>query len=330
MVGTINLALTQQLDEFGEPLSGGQLYIIQAGTISTPQNAFQDTALTIPLPNPIPLDAAGRLPQFFLADGQIKVRLQNAQGVVKFTADNLLVIGPSAGGGGGGGSVDPTTVMQTGDIKIRYDNAIISGFVRVNGKTIGSASSGATELADPSAQTLFNYLWTKDTTLVVTPGGRGASAAADWTANKQLALPDGRNRLLMALADMGNSDVGYLAGLTFTKGNQTTLGSMLGSASKLIPLTAIPPHGHPVFLKDNGHFHTSNAQNSNQLASNDAVHPAGTFPQAGSGNTSTNNSNITIGSVSGVANDNQTANAGGGAAMDMTNPILLITVYMKL
>src|SRR5215472_17929282 len=125
MSGTIPLELTQQLDEFGQPLSGGQLYIIQAGTVATPQNAYQDQALTIALPNPIVLDSAGRIPQFFLADEQIKVRLQDRYGVVKFVADNLLVIGPSTGGGGGGGgSVDPTTVLQTGDIKVRYDNSI--------------------------------------------------------------------------------------------------------------------------------------------------------------------------------------------------------------
>src|SRR5262249_54891507 len=109
MAGTINLSLSQQLDEYGQPLSGGQLFIIQAGTVSTPQNAFQDQAPTTALPNPITLDAAGRIPQFFLADGQIKVRLQDKSGVVKFVADNLLVIGPS-GGGGGGGSVDPSTI----------------------------------------------------------------------------------------------------------------------------------------------------------------------------------------------------------------------------
>ena len=330
MAGTIPLSMTQQLDEFGQPLSGGQLFIIQAGTISTPQNPFQDTGLTLTLPNPMTLDAAGRIPQFFLADGQIKVRLQDKNGVVKFTQDNILVIGPSAGGGGGGGTVDPTTVMATGDLKVRYDTAIISGFVRLNGKTIGSASSGATELADPSAQPLFNYLWLKDTTLAVTPGGRGASAAADWTANKQIALPDGRNRLLMALADMGNSDVGLLAGLTFTKGNQTTLGSMLGAASKTIPLTAIPAHQHGVFLKDPGHSHNTNASNSNSTASNDLTHPAATLPNAGSTPTSTNTTGITIGSVNGVANDNLTAAVGGSAAMDMTNPLLLITIYMKL
>jgi microcystin-dependent protein len=240
MAGTINLALTQQLDEFGAPLSGGQLYIIQAGTVSTPQNPFQDTGLSIVMPNPITLDAAGRIPQFFLADGQIKVRLQDKNGIVKFVQDNLLVIGPSAGGGGGG-AVDPTTVMATGDLKVRYDTAIISGFVRCNGKTIGSASSGATELADPSAQALFNHLWLKDPNLVVTPGGRGANGAADWAANKQITLPDWRGRALAALDDMGNTAAGRLTA-TYFGVSATVLGAASGAESYTIANSNLPPY----------------------------------------------------------------------------------------
>ena len=234
----INISLTQQLDEFGEPLSGGQLYIIQAGTVSTPQNAYQDEALTKPTTNPIVLDAAGRIPQFFLADGQIKVRLQDRMGVVKFVADNLLVIGPSSGGGGGGGgAVDPTTVLQTGDIKIRYDTAILTGFVCLNGLTIGSSTSGATELADPTAQALFQYLWQADPNLAVS-GGRGATSIADWTANKRLTLPDGRARMLATLDGMGNSSVGNWAGVTFSgTGSATTLGSLGGHNNANVTLT---------------------------------------------------------------------------------------------
>jgi hypothetical protein len=332
MAGTIPLSMTQQLDEFGQPLSGGQLYIIQAGTISTPQNPYQDTGLTLTLPNPMTLDAAGRIPQFFLADGQIKVRLQDKNGVVKFTQDNILVIGPSAGGGGGGGTVDPTTVMQTGDFKFRYDTAIISGFVRLNGKTIGSASSGATELADPSAQSLFNHLWLKDTTLAVTPGGRGASATADWTANKQIALPDGRARLLMALADMGNTDVGLLAGSTFTKGNPTTLGSLLGAASRPIPITAMPAHQHGAWVKVNDTGHTHSYQYYSASPHQDGTGGAfDVWTVLGNFTTGVGFTGITcnVGSSAGAA-DNQTALAGGGAAFDIANPALLITVYMKL
>jgi hypothetical protein len=270
---------------------------------------------------------------FYLADGLIKVRLQDQYGVVKFTADNLLVIGPSSGGGGGGGSVDPSTVLATGDVKVRYDNAIITGWVRLNGRTIGSASSGASELADPSAQALFQHLWTKDSTLVVSTG-RGASAAADWAANKTITLPDCRNRPLVALADMGNTDSGGFTGVTFSKGNSTTLGSTGGAYSKTIATANIPPHQHQVFLKENPHSHTLPG----------TWVPSGAGGQGGAGAgvgvgitnppTSSVLTGITVGSVSGTANDNKTDSGStlglNGAAMDWSNPFMLITVYIKL
>ncbi len=55
--GTIPFSMTQQLDQFGVPLSGCLLYTIQAGTTSTPQNAFKDTALSIVQPNPMVCDS---------------------------------------------------------------------------------------------------------------------------------------------------------------------------------------------------------------------------------------------------------------------------------
>jgi hypothetical protein len=330
MAGMINLSLTQQLDEFGEPLSGGQLYIIQASTVSTPQNAYQDEALTIPTANPIVLDAAGRIPQFFLADGQIKVRLQDRMGVVKFVADNLLVIGPSTtGGGGGGGVVDPTTVLQTGDIKIRYDTAILTGFVRLNGLTIGSSTSGATELADPTAQALFQYLWQADPNLAVS-GGRGATSIADWTANKRLTLPDGRARLLMALDGMGNSSTGLLASTTFTTGNPTTLGAKGGAYSRAIPTTALPSHRHNMYVTDPGHSHSVNVAVTSVMAN--AAFGSSisgySYVLASATTTSVNATGVYV--SDGAGNVNQTTAAGGGSTMDMTPAMLLFTVYIKL
>jgi hypothetical protein len=327
MVGTINLALTQQLDQYGEPLSGGQLFIIQAGTTSTPQNPYQDTALTIPIPNPIVLDSAGRIPMFYLADGQIKVRLQDVNGVVKFVADNLLVIGPSVSGGGGGPSVDPTTVLATGDVKIRYDTAVLTGWVRCNGKTIGSATSGGTELANISAQNLFQFLWQVDTTLAVS-SGRGVSAAADWAANKTIQLPDFRARCLTALSDMGNTDVGLLTGINFTHGNTVTLGSQCGQNPKiLLPLAALPAHSHNVFLKDPTHFHGNGA--ASNLNGFVGANPSNLWFGTAT-NTAAASTGITIGSIAGTANDNKTANTGAGGAFEVTNPMMLITVYLKL
>jgi hypothetical protein len=310
MAGTIPLSLTQQLDEFGAPLSGGQLYLIQAGTISTPQNGFQDTGLTISLPNPITLDAAGRIPQFFLADGQIKVRLQDKNGIVKFVQDNLLVIGPSAGGGGGG-AVDPTTVMATGDLKVRYDTAIISGFVRCNGRTIGSASSGATELADSSAQALFTHLWTKDPNLVVTPVGRGANAAADWAANKQITLPDWRGRALAALDDMGNTAAGRLTNTYFGTA-ATTLGAAGGGQSYTLVTANLPPYTPTGTI-------SINAINAF----------AGTI-FAGTGMNFTNPNGVSLGSFSPVGSFSGNAQGGISTPFTSVQPTMLATVYLKL
>ncbi|MCK1465713.1 hypothetical protein IVB34_47370 [Bradyrhizobium sp. 2] len=107
----------------------------------------------------------------FLADGTIKVRLTDRNGVTQVVADNIQVVGPS-GGGGGGGTVDPTTILATGDVKVAYGTGILSGFVRANGRTIGSATSGATERANSDVQALFVYLWAADANLSVS-GGRG-------------------------------------------------------------------------------------------------------------------------------------------------------------
>jgi hypothetical protein len=206
--GTIPFSLSQQLDQFGKPLAGCQFYSIQAGTTSTPQNAYQDSALTLALPNPQTCDAAGRLPQMFFADGSIKVRLTDKNGVIQVVSDNIQVIGNSSGGGGGS-PVDPTTILTTGDIK--------------------------------DTQALFQYLWGADANLTVSTG-RGLSAAADWAANKQLTLPDFRSRALAGLGDMGNSDNALFSGVTFASGNSTTLGSLLGAARRTLLSVNLPAY----------------------------------------------------------------------------------------
>ena len=139
MAGSISLAGAQQFDVLGNLLGGAKIYWIQAGTTSTPQNAYYDTGLVSPLPNPYTLDADARIPFHYLADGQIKVRIVDSNGVTRFEQDNILVIGPSSGGGGGGG-VDPTTVFATGDVLWLPIQGTRSGWVRANGRTMGSAS----------------------------------------------------------------------------------------------------------------------------------------------------------------------------------------------
>ena len=323
MAGTIPLSMTQQFDVYGEPLAGGQLFIMQAGTVSTPQNPYGDLGLTILMPNPMTLDAAGRIPQFFLADGFVKIRLQDVDGVVQLAADNILVVGPSSGGGGGGGTIDPTTILQTGDVKVRYDVSIITGFVRLNGKTIGSAASGASELADPTAQALFNYLWNKDPNLAVTPA-RGASSAADWTANRQIAVPDFRSYSIAGLDDMGNAAAGRLS-TTYFGANPTVLGAIGGGESFTLAATHIPASGLSVSgtTGNDAPDHTHNYTLTGAPVHNDGTQAADVF---------TTQSNV---ATSGASTRHQhpfsaSLAGGGGAALRTVGPRKLLTIYMKL
>lgn len=253
--GTISFSLSQQLDQYGKPLGGCKFYTIQAATTSTPQNAYQDAALTLALPNPMTCDAAGRLPQFFLADGSIKIRLTDKNGVTQVVADGILVIGPSSGGGGGGGGVDPTTIFATGDTYWSDVSSTRTGWVRDNGRTIGSASSGATERANADTEALFNFLWqTYDNTICPVSSGRGVSSAADWAANKTIATPDKRGYIVGGLDDMGNSAAGRFANVPVVSGSVTTPGSVIGEALHTLSVAEMPAHNHGV--TDNGHSHS--------------------------------------------------------------------------
>jgi len=179
---------------------------------------------------------------FYLADGNIKIRLTDKNGLVVIAADNLLVIGPSAGGGGGGG-VDPTTVMQTGDFKARFGTGALQGFVRCNGLTIGNAVSGATERANADTQPAFEYLWALNLT-AVTPS-RGASATADYNAGKQIAVPDCRGRALVGLDDMGATAIGRLTAAFFGQ-SAIVLGNAGGDEKHTMAAANIALHKHRV------------------------------------------------------------------------------------
>lgn len=237
--GTINLSLSQQFDAQGLPLANCRLYLYQAGTVATPQNAYSDVDLTAVLPNPLSCDASGRIQQFFLADGQIKIRLTDENGTTILSADNILVVGPSSGGGGGG-SVDPTAIYQTGDLKVRYGTGTHSGWVRANGRTIGSATSGATERANSDTQSLWEYLCTNDTALQATiSGGYSGSCANDYAANKTIQLPDWRGRAVAGLDDMGNSAAGNLTS-TYFGTSAIVLGAAGGSEKATLAQANLP------------------------------------------------------------------------------------------
>ena len=92
---------------------------------------------------------------------------------------------------------------NVGEVKAFARKTTPNKFLKCNGQTIGNASSGATARANADTQTLFEMLWADwdNTVLPIqtssgTAATRGASATADFNANKRLPLPDLRDEYL--------------------------------------------------------------------------------------------------------------------------------------
>lgn len=116
-------------------------------------------------------------------------------------------------------------LAMVAEVKWRAVLAAPAGWLVANGGTIGSAASGGTSRANADTQALYTALWTDtiNTVLVIqdaagAPTARGASAAADFAANKRMPLPDLRGVVPRGL------DLGRGLGL------QTDLGAYLADA----------------------------------------------------------------------------------------------------
>jgi hypothetical protein len=242
MAGLYPLSRYQQFDENGQLLVGARLFLFDGGT-TTPRVGYRDSSLTTQHPNPIVADAAGRIPLIYLADGFYRQRLTTASGVVVFDDDGIPVVSTTVGGAGT--SVDPNATLKTRSLLIRFANGneIIDGYVRLNGRTIGSVASGATERANADTQSLYEELWGYPN--IAVSGGKGSSGPADFLANKAMVLPNCAGRGIFGMDDMGAGAQGVLTAATI--GNPTLVGSYGGS--QLVTIT----QGHlPVYTLTGG------------------------------------------------------------------------------
>lgn len=124
--------------------------------------------------------------------------------------------------------MDRTYIPPKGEVTPWVGASAIApgGFLFLNGQTIGSASSAATN-AHAQYEGLFKLLWTEfSNTVCAVSSGRGASAAADWSANKTLAIPNLCGDTWVGLDNMGGvSDAGRL---TDTANGANTAGQTNG------------------------------------------------------------------------------------------------------
>lgn len=106
------------------------------------------------------------------------------------------------------------SVPTTGDVKPTFKAAADAGWVMLDDKTIGDASSSATGRANADTAALFALLWTNCANAqCAVSGGRGASAAADFAAHKTIALPKALGRAF-ASAGAGSGLTSRVLGLT--------------------------------------------------------------------------------------------------------------------
>lgn len=312
--GTLPLAMAQQVDLNGRPLAGCLVYFYVAGTVASPQNSYSDFGLSLNANPVLQCDQSGRVPMFWLADGLIHVRLTDSAGspIIDTT---MQVLGPSSGGGGGGGgTVDPTTVLSSGDLKVKYGTGPLSGFIRANGLTLGNATSGATERANTDTQALFIYLYGVDSNLVVS-GGRTGNALNDYNASKTITLPDWRGRAIAALDDMGNSAAGRLTATYFGTA-ATVLGAAGGAESHLLTVPEMPSHSHS--FTGTQQTWTTN-ENDIDRGTGDAQ-----GPNSVRGKSFESAATVTI-TPSGT-----NSATGGGTAHTTASPAMLATIYIKL
>jgi len=94
-----------------------------------------------------------------------------------------------------------------------------AGWVEGNGGTIGSAASGASERANADVFDLYEQIWdgTDAADLAIfdsggTPTTKGASAAADFAADKSLSVPDLRGEFLRGWDNGRGTDSGRALG----------------------------------------------------------------------------------------------------------------------
>ena len=162
----------------------------------------------------------------------------------------------------------PFSTEPVGSGKDFWGTTLPAGFIWASGKTIGDASSNATERANIDTLALYTLLWNaySNTLLPIydstgTPTTRGANAAADFAAHKALSVIDKRGRI-----SVGKDNLGGTAANRITVAGCGIDGTILGNAGgeqvHTLITAEMPAHTHT----QTSHTHTQSAHTHLLLA----------------------------------------------------------------
>jgi hypothetical protein len=347
---------------YGSALAvGAKVYFYDAGG-TTPRSIWTNKGATVAASNPVITDGNGVIPPIWVSGtADYRIVINTASNQLIRTIENLQGAASEAGVVVGGGS---TYALTTGDIKWNFDTSEITGFVKLNAQTIGNAGSGA-HYADDLLADLYSYLWSRiSNTYAPVAGGRGANAAADFAAGKQMTLPDMRFRDFRGLSGMGNSVVAAAANW----GGASAPGFTGGNDSKTIATGNLPAHTHTgttaagsgtiggSTATDGSHSHTgattdtAGTHNHSYNTPADVVINTGasasptfkaTIAAANTGDAGSHSHNVTVptsgsthshalnGDPSGHTHTFTTSSVGSGTALDVIPPFAAATCYMK-
>lgn len=238
-------------------LANGALAYFYEGNTTTPLTVYEDGSESTPHAVPVEADGA-RWPSVFIPFvTSYDVQVMDSGGAQLYYYRAIPNPDPITS--------TPDTVpteerVKTGAVHWEPINTIKTGYVRLNGRTIGNAVSGGTERANADTEDLFTYLWNNlANSQAAVSTGRGGSAAADFAAGKTIALLDMRSGLPFGLDDMGNSLASRMPFVPFTNGNSITPGSICGENEHLLTTLEISAHAHMISLTttaDGTHNHT--------------------------------------------------------------------------
>jgi hypothetical protein len=208
-----------------------------------------------------------------------------------------------------GGTIATTTVLAatvqaahpTGTVlQGYYGNTPPSGYIFLDGRTIGDASSAATNRANADCSRLFQHLWTNtaNTQCPVLPS-RGASAAADWAAHKRITLPDHSGRTMAGRDNLSGTSRNVLSpGIA----SSTTRAAVGGTATHALSVGELAAHSH-------------SGANGYSFA----------MANAGTAYVSVNGGGSTF-----IGYSSNTGNTGSGEAHQNTQPTIVIDVIIAL